>query len=242
MALIKTRGIVLHHIKYGDTSIIVTIYTEEKGRQSYIVKGSRSQKSKLKANLFQPLYLLDMDIYFRESRSLQGIKEAKHIMPFTDIPYNMNKSTISLFLAEVLYRTLREEEANPTLFEFLVNTIKLLDTEKDGIENFHLVFLVRLIKYLGFMPNENISDSNQIFDMQAGKFVILRPEHKYFLSKEESLIFNKLQNTGFRQLSDLKLNSLQRTTMLDKLLEFYYLHNDKMSEIKSVAVLREVFS
>ncbi len=241
MALLKTQGIVLHQIKYGDTSIIVTIYTKEKGRQSYIVKGSRSQKSKLKANLFQPLYLLDMEVYHKASRNLQGIKEAKHLMPFTAIPYDMNKSTISLFLAEVLYRTLREEEANPILFEFLVNTIMLLDTENNGIENFHLVFLVRLIKFLGFMPNTNISDSKQIFDMHAGNFVVLRPEHKYYLSKDESLIFNKLQNTGFEQLASLKLSQSQRSSMLDKLLEFYYLHNDKMSEIKSVAVLREVF-
>ena len=241
MALLKTLGIVLHQIKYGDTSIIVTIYTKEKGRQAYIVKGSRSQKSKLKANLFQPLYLLEMDVYHKATRNLQAIKEVKHLMPFTDIPYNMSKSTISLFLAEVLYRTLREEESNPELFEFLFNTIILLDTEKEGIENFHIIFLIRLIKFLGFMPNTNISDSKQIFDLQAGNFVIIRPEHKNFLGKEESLIFNKLQNTGFQQLSTLKLSSSQRSIMLDKLLEFYYLHNDKMGEIKSVSVLREVF-
>ena len=241
MALKKTRGIVLHQIKYGETSIIATIYTEEMGRQAYIIKGSRSKKARQKANMFQALYLLDMEVYYRESRNLQGIKEVKHILPFSDIPYNMAKSSICLFLAEVLYRTLREEEPNSELFEFLINTIKLLDTETKGVENFHLIFLIKFSKFLGFMPSDNISNSEQIFDMLAGRFVIIRPTHQHYMDKDDSLLFSKLQSTGFEQLPQIGITSEQRSSMLNKLLEFYYLHNEKMGEIKSVDVLREVF-
>jgi len=241
MALKKTRGIVLHQIKYGETSIIATIYTEEMGRQAYIIKGSRSKKSRQKANMFQALYLLDMEVYYRESRNLQGIKEVKHIIPFSDIPYNMVKSSICLFLAEVLYRTLKEEESNPTLFEFLINTIKLLDTETKGIENFHLIFLIKFSKFLGFMPSDNITDSEQIFDMLAGRFVIIRPTHQHYMDKEESLLFSKLQTSGFEQLPQIRITKEERSKMLNKLLEFYYLHNDKMGKVKSVEVLSEVF-
>src|SRR6056297_3707722 len=166
----STRGIVLHSFKYGETGIICNIYTETHGKVAFLVQGARKHKAKLKANLFQPLFLLDLEVYYKEKRQLQKIREARNAHPFQSIPYDFRKRTIALFIAEVLYKSLQEEESNPPLFSYLINQIKMLDLKEEGLANFHLYFLIHLSKYLGFFPQNNYSRSFTFFDMQNGKF------------------------------------------------------------------------
>ena len=124
----KTRGIVLHTLKYGESSLIVHVYTEKFGRQSLMIKGVRKSRKQSRANLFQPLFLLDFEIYHKEQRNIHLISSVGRSIPLNHIPYNHTLSTQALFMAEVLYRVLKEEESNPMLFHFLVNSVEYLDS------------------------------------------------------------------------------------------------------------------
>jgi len=148
----KTRGLVLNYLRYRETSIIVKIYTEEFGVQTYIENGVRSSKGKNKIALFQPLTLLDLVVYFKDSAGIQRISEIKVNHPYSTIPFDITKSTIALFITEVLSKTLKEEAGNPRLFQFLRESLIWLDQATEGYENFHLWFLLRLSFYLGFEP------------------------------------------------------------------------------------------
>src|SRR5664279_515698 len=123
----KTKGIVLHTIKYSENSLILIVYTEEYGRQSYMLTGVHSKKSGGQKKLIQPLSLLSIDVYYKSSRELQKIKEYKSLNPLSGIHSSIVKTTIGLFMAEILYRTIKEEEKNTNLFDFLVNSIQYLD-------------------------------------------------------------------------------------------------------------------
>ena len=191
-SLYSTKGIVLNQIKYLNNSIIANIFTEKFGRQAFIIKGLRSKKSKIKANLFQPLFLLDMEIYYKMNRNLQSVKEIKNISPFSTIPYDYNKNAMAIFLAEVLYKTIKEEEANINLFEFLFNSIKLFDTLDNKFINFHLLFLINLSRYLGFYPNNNFSEYKVFFDLKNGEFVENDSSHFHIIDKKLSAEFQKL--------------------------------------------------
>ncbi|MFC2152729.1 DNA repair protein RecO [Bacteroidota bacterium] len=239
--LYKTRGIVLHYIKYSETSLIVTIYTENFGRQAYIINGVRSKKSKIKANMFQPLFLLDMEVYYKPKRDLQRAKEIQSAFVFTTLPYDLKKSTLAIFIAEILYKTIREQEPNKELFNYLFNSIQLLDLKEKGISNFHLYFLIHLTKYLGFFPSNNYSEINCYFDLKAGSFVQIKPMHLSILEKDQSIFFNKMLNFSEDQHEELKLKYKDRIILLEKLIEYYILHNDGISNIKSLDIFKEVF-
>lgn len=239
--LCKTRGLTLHYIKYSDSSVIACVYTEFAGRKSFIINNVRGKNSATSIGLFQPLTILEMDIYYREKKELQRIKEARIITPLQNIPFDIRKNTIALFLAEVLYKTLREEIGNEPLFGFLLNSIQLLDCNTRGTANFHLLFLLELSKYLGFYPLQNYSDENPIFDMLNGKFVSLLPVHPYYLDKTYSLMLNDLMKLSFTTIYSMELNHTQRFELLSKILEYYYLHLEGIGKIKSLEVLKEIF-
>lgn len=166
----KTLGIVLHTLKYNDTSLITDVYTEAVGRVSFIVKIPRSRKAAVKPVLFQPLALVELEADFRPNASIYKIHEAKSSYPFSSIPYNPHKSSIALFLAEFLYRAMREEAENRPLFAYLRHSIIWLDECREGFANFHLVFLMRLSRFLGLYPNLDDYHQGDYFDMQNACF------------------------------------------------------------------------
>lgn len=239
--LYKTKGIVLKYIKYSETSIIVTIYTENFGRQAYIINGVRGKKSKIKANFFQPLFLLDMEVYHKPKRDLQRVKEIQNAFIFTTLPYDIKKSTLAIFIAEILYKTIQEQEPNQELFNYLFNSIQLLDLKAEGLSNFHIYFLIHLTKYLGFFPNNNYSETNSYFDLKAGCFVQIKPMHLSYLEKEESKWLSKMLFFSEDQHKDLKINYKTRNHLIEKILEYYLLHNEGVANIKSLDVFKEVF-
>ncbi|SDM60556.1 DNA repair protein RecO [Siphonobacter aquaeclarae] len=222
----KTRGLVLNYIRYKETSIIVRIYTEEFGLQSYIENGARSSKGKNKMALFQPLTLLDLVVYFKESGGLQRLSEVKVGYPYRSIPFDIAKSSIALFMTEILGRTLREETGNPLLYRFLSESLTWLDQAPDGFENFHVWFLLRYSFYLGFEPQTAAQLSREL--KEAG----------YPIHDEETLVLLD----ALRHNPDLRLNRAKRHYLLEVLLKFYELHVADMGEIKSLEVLRTIFT
>jgi len=240
--LYKTQGIVLKQIKYSETSIIVTIYTQIFGRQSYMVKGIRNKNSKIKPALLQALTILDLEANHLPKRDLQNLKEANLAVPFYGITSDIYKNTISQFLAEVLYKVLREEEENAPLFEFLVTNIKQLDEATTGISDFHIHFLVHLTKHLGFFFNSNYEE-NAYFDLKEGCFTLSLPAHTFYLDKEFTPYLNHFIDQDANNMGEtmLMMNSFIRNTLIEKLLDYYQLHMEGVGTIKSFAVLQELF-
>ena len=219
----KSIGIVLHHINYGETSIIAYIYTELFGRQAFIVNGVRSNKSKIKLNLFQPLSIVELSVYFKENREIQRIKEIRFHIPQYEIPFYIIKSTIALFIAEILYKTLREEESNKPLFDFLLHAIQLLDKTQEGINNFHLIFLIQLSKFLGIFP-----DNTFIYN--------------YSSSESERIVLQELISSSLPTLTKFKINNMIRNNLLLKILDHYQLNMEGMGQINSFVVLKDLFN
>lgn len=237
-----TEGIVLHTIKYGESSVIATIFTKEFGRQSYLINAARSRKSKNKAGLLQPLFMVELEAYQKQSRDLQRIRAMKSLATYQEIPFDIVKSTQAIFLAEVLYKTIHEQESYPELFEFMKNALLYLDLMEEGKTNFHLYFLFHLTEYLGFMPDTTQTGFEGWLDLQKGAVVPFEPSHPMFANKEATAILVKLALLKINELDSLKLKRSIRDTLLEKLVDYYRLHFDTLGEIKSLKVLQEVFS
>lgn len=236
----KTRGIVLHSLKYGDSGIITTIYTEAFGRMSFILQGIHGKKSSVKSNLLKQLFLLELEVDHKPGRELQRVKELKNIFPFGSIPFGIAKSTQALFLSEILGKVLREEESRPDLFEFLFHSIQILDLMEEATSNFHLVFLLQLTRYLGFAPTNNYSESNQLFDLIGGKFVLSPPSHPWFLKNRESSVLAQLLEMNYQNSSEFKPDQGLRTVLLDIILDYYGLHLGNRLNLKSLEIIREI--
>jgi len=239
--LSKTRGVVLHHFKYTDNSVIACIYTENHGRQSFIIKGVRSRKSGIRISYLQPLSLLEMEVYYEPKRELQRIKEARINPSHHGISSHIIKSTLALFLADVLYKTLHEEEPNHPLFSFIWHSVELLDVETKGLANFHLAFLMQYSRYLGFFPRNNYSESTPYFDLKNGLFTSSIPHHTYFTNLHESRLFNKIISLQYERLEDLSTDHETRYFLLLKIIEYFKLHTGKATNIKSLDVLKGIF-
>jgi DNA repair protein RecO (recombination protein O) len=236
----KTRGIFLHGVKYSETSLIASFYTELFGRQTFIINGIRNKTSQVKASVFQPLYLLDMEVYFKPGRDMNRLKNARLSFAYSSIPFDIRKSTQVLFLAEILYKCLKEEEANPGLFDFLYHSLTLLDLTESGVSNFHIWFLFKLTRFLGINPNpENVAISN-FFDLESASFVFHEPSHSQFADKHLTSLFARLFDENRSDFESLEYTQNDRKLVLEKLLEYYHIHFGNLGEIKSLNVLKEV--
>ena len=236
----KTRGVVLQQIKYSESSIIAKIYTEAFGIQSFMVRGVRKKGSKMKSSLFQALSLVDMVVYYKEKSNIQHLKEIKSAFPFTTIPFEIKKSSIVLFINEILYKTLREEEANPGLFNFIFNSVCFLDLEKGNITDFHVLFIIQLCRHLGFFPKENYSEKNNIFDLSEGIFLDKAPGHIHFMENPLSRYLSRFLKISFEDLDQNKIPSAIRKDLLEKLLEYYKLQQQDFGDLKSYPILQTI--
>jgi len=236
-----TKGIVFNHFKYSEKSVIVKIYTEKFGLQSYIINAVRNKKSKNKLAYLQVLSLIEINAYHKENKGLQRIKDIKLTCPFQSIPFNIYKGSIAFFIAEVLSKSIKEEEPNKKLFDFLFNSIQILDLLEEHYNNFHLIFLTQLSKHLGFYPQNN-EPGNNYFNLQEGVFVPFRPHHKAFIEPPMSELFRRVLGTNFDTISGLNINNRQRKLLLTAFLDFYALHLSNFGTLKSKEVLEEVLN
>ncbi|MDR0961293.1 MAG: DNA repair protein RecO [Mediterranea sp.] len=238
----KTEGIVLRALKYNDTTQIVHLYTEHLGRISLKVPVTRSRKTAVKSVLFQPLTILDMEISTRPHSTLHTIKEAKPGYPFVSIPYDPYKSAISLFLSEFLYRAVREEIENKALYAYLRHSIVWLDTCRQSFANYHLVFLMRLSRFLGLSPNLEEYHLGDYFDLLNACFTSARPlTHSFFLMPEESSRLSMLMRMNYETMHLFKMSRSERNRCLVIMNDYYRLHLPDFPVLKSIEVLKELF-
>ncbi len=232
---------VIHTIKYTDNSVISHIYTEHFGRMSFMISGARGKKSSARINLLQHLSILEMEVYIKQARDLQRTKEIRLHETFSSIPYHPVKNAIALFISEILYRTLKEEEPNPNLFSFLINAIRIFDLSEKGYANFHLLFLLGLSRYLGFTPQNNYSSDKAFFDIENARFTASQPSHPLFIKPPSSHALHDLLQCSFEDMDSIRLNSASRNILLNGILDYYRFHIPVMGHIKSLLVLREIF-
>ena len=237
-ALHNTDGIMLHLSPYGDSSVIAKIYTEKFGMQTYLVNGVRSSKAKNKSVFFQPLSLLQLVVYHRPDKGLQRISSLAFANRFVSIPFDITKSAQSIFIAELLYRTIREEEANHALFSFLFDAIVQLDNTISANPDFHLLFMIRLSAFLGFGPTDNYEEQ-LCFDMKEGCFSTKNSSHLYVIDASTSLLLHQCLSSSIKEL---QLNHKQRTDLLNVMLQYYQLHLPVGSRLHSVDILSELFN
>ena len=237
--LSKNNSIVLSKLKYRDYDLIVKCYTEQRGVVSYMLRGVlKSKKGLSKTVYYQVLSQLQIEENYKPNQSLQYIKEVKFNYIYKSLHTNIYKSSIVLFLSEILSNVLKEEEKNEDLFHFITASLQYLDNE-DQFSNFHLLFLLKLTRYLGFLP-ENLQNNYDFFNLESGVFEA-RNHGVYSVSGENLTLLKQLLGTSFDALKAVKITANQRQDFLHMLLHYFELHLGSFKKPKSLQVLNEVF-
>lgn len=237
----KARGVVLHTLKYGESSLIAYLLTDVGGRRTYMLPGacSRRTKGNLSA-LFQPMFLVEFEGFEPPRGEMHRMKEVRSLLPLRNLPFDMRKSTIALFMAEVLYRLVREVEQNSPLFEFVLGAVERLDALEEGVANFHLWFLVRLSSHLGFYPG-NEPTPGCCFDIPGGIFCPTEPAHGIAMNPAAAHLLGELMGLESSRLDKLMLSRSQRSEFTEAMLHFFGYHFDAIHQVRSLSTLREVF-
>ncbi len=238
----KTRGIIFKATDYGESSVIVQVFTEKFGLQSYIINGAKKPKAKIGRNMLQPLHLLNLVVYHKNTGGVQRVTELKNAPVLLTIPYDVVKSCIAMFLNEVLYKSIKQQSAEENIFDFVFSAIEWLDHQTGSVANFHLLFMTRLTRYLGFYPDRALAGNADYFDMKNGTFSKFKPDSVLYLSPPHTQNFSKLLLCNFEDMQQLKLSNDERRYLIQKLLEYYALHIEGFGNIRSADVLEEVLS
>jgi DNA repair protein RecO (recombination protein O) len=237
--LTKNNSIVLSKLKYRDYDLIVKCYTQQRGVVSYILRGVlRSKKGISKTVYYQELSQLQIEESYKPNQSLHFIKEVKLNYIYKSLHTNIYKSAIVLFLSEILSNVLKEEEKNDGLFDYLETALQYLDNE-DRFSNFHILFLLKLTRYLGFQP-ENLKTDYPYFNLESGVFEASN-NGIYSISGENLTLLKRLLGTNFDALDSVKINAKQRQEFLNMLLYYFELHLGSFKKPKSLQVLNDVF-
>lgn len=241
--IFKTKGIVLRTFTYSETSIIVKILTSEFGIKSYILKGSRKPKSKLRSNIFQPLYILELEVYNNPKKDLQIISEAKIDYDLNSLFSDIKKTTLGFFISDIINQCLREEEKNAELYCFIEEKIKLLNSIQNNYSTFHLYFLTELSEHLGFRPMNNYSPQNRYFDLKKGYFLRTNPIHSNHLNEKDSALLSTFllsENPNAENHTPIPFTKEEKTNILTILIKFYETHLLGPNSIKSHEILRTI--
>ena len=239
--LTKTQAIVLHSIKYGETRLIVDMFTRSNGRLSFIVSLPKSPKSKIRKQYFQPLTMLEIEADVRPKLQLQKLKDVRIVSPYETIPFDPHKLSISLFVAEFLYYALRGEQNNLPLYDYIASSLLWLDAQDEHFANFHLVFLMRMSRFLGFYPNVEHYVSGNYFDLRESMFCVQPPVHRDFLFPHEAEKIQLMLRMDYPTMHLFKMSHKERGQLLEVVLRYYRLHLPDFPEMKSLDVLQELY-
>lgn len=239
----STKGIVLRQIKYGETSLIVSIYTEIFGLQSYLMNGVRTSGKTSKAHFFQPASILDLQVYHNELKNLQRIKEVKWFKLYENIFSDVIKNSVTLFIVELLFKCLKQPEANTPLYEFCEDALLQLDTASSSITaNFPLYFALQLAVFLGIEMQDNYSTERNLFDLNEGKFIAENNEISHQFNKESSYAISQLLKAIHpNDLTEIKLSQKLRVQLLKDIEKYYQWHIPDFGKMKTLEVLHTLF-
>ena len=238
--LFKTRGLVLNTINYNDKYILAQVFTESFGRVTYMVSKAKGKSSKVPRSLFSPLAILDMEVEHQASRDIQRIREARVDAHLYGIASDLAKTSMAFFLSEFLTRVLRDT-SDKLIFEFLDQSVQILEITDKSIANYHLVFMLKLSHFLGFYPNLEEYKDNGLFDMINGEFVTYQPLHRHFLNRQESKVLSLLARISYENMHYFVFTRQDRVIIINRIIEYYRLHLYDFPMLKSLDVLHELF-
>jgi DNA repair protein RecO (recombination protein O) len=237
--LISTEGIILRTTRYGDSGLIVNIYTRSEGivpfsfRMKQGKPGSRA--------LLSPMTMVYLTADLKTTRKIHHTKEISLLEPYHSIPWDPVKSGVLIFFNELLIKVLKEEEPNADLFEFILWVLQTLDQQNPLHPSFHLSVMVHLTRYLGFYPRNGNFQAGKCFDLREGVFVFPPIPHPEYASLELSVLINELISIPFDQYQEFRADRIQRQALLDTLNVFYHLHVAGFGQMKSIPVLKTLF-
>lgn len=240
---IKSKAIILHSTKYSETSLVVKAYTEDSGLMSLIVGGVRGGgKMRFPAGLFQPFSLVELVASGKPGTAMPRITDIQLSPAFQNIPNNLLKGSILMFLSEVVSRCIKEEEPSPSLFQFLYQAAQILDLYEGNCNRFHIHFLVKLTGHTGFYPNGSFSSQSPYFDLREGSFTSQAPLHNQFTSAEVSKALSDFMHTTFEEHHRVEVEPAVSKALLNALVAYFELHMTHGREIQSHKILAEVLS
>lgn len=228
-------GLVLRAVRYGDTQVIVNVFTEAAGTVPFIVRGA-------KASTWQPLSLVEVVWDEHARTNLHKPRELTLWRPWRTLPFQPDKAAMSIFLGEFLGQALRTEQANGQLFDYIVNALTWFDESDRNYVNFHIVFLLHLTQFLGFLPNVDDWHEGCFFDLEAATFTRTRPSHVHYLNPDEAALVPKFLRMNIRSMRAVGLNGAMRHRALEIVAAFYRLHIPEFPELQSLSVLAEIFA
>ena len=237
----KTRALVLRTVKYGERGLIVDMLSEGHGRLSFMVSIGQTQRSRMKKQLFQPLSMLDLEFDLRPNARLQKLKDVRVNHPYTSIPFDPYKLSISLFVAEFLLYATRDEQFNEPLFAYLEHSLQWLDGSTDHFSNFHLVFMMRLSRFIGFFPNLEDYQEGCCFDLRNGEFTPHAPLHADFVQPDEAAKIGLLMRMDYETMRLFRMSRAERNRCTELILSYYRLHVPGFPQLRSLSVVQELF-
>jgi DNA repair protein RecO (recombination protein O) len=240
--IVVSEGIVLRTIKYSDSSVISKIYTREKGMLSFLIQGVYSKKAAIKPSMLQLLQPLELHFYFHQNKSLFKIKELRPSVILNNLHYDLNRSSIAVFMSELINKSIQEEETHPALYDFLMKSILMLDSLTSSLANFPLLFLLEYSKLLGFYPNNNYSNETPYFELHQGMFTHMSDDDNYFILPPASEYLGKMLEISFEQFDTLSIPKQTRQLLLKKLIAYYQIHLHSFRNLNSIQVLEDMYS
>lgn len=228
-------GIVLHAIKYSDNKLIIHLLTQNNGRMNYIATIS----PKVPKNIFQPLTIIEFQAV-RTKTELGKINTAEIAIPLHEIPFDVAKSTIAIFISELLFRVVKEPLDDKFMFEFAKNSIVHLNGLNGGVANFHIWFLIHFAYFMGYQFPQNYNEDDWL-DIKNGYYTPLAPIHKLRIAPQYACVINQLNNTNIEDIDAIKLNRVDRSNVLSGVVDYYSFHCDTFSSVKSIEILAQVF-
>lgn len=236
---IKTSGIVLSCIKYGENCVIVNILTEEMGRQAYMVKLT-GQIRRTMLPLMQPLTIVDLEAYLNPHQTVQKIKEAHIAHPLVSIPFDPVKRAIAMFMTELVVKTLRSDEPDTNIYKFVHFAVETLDDGLPGIYNFHIFFMFKLARFLGFEPDMSLV-GYPVFDLQEGQYRSSLPIHRHILTGDDLNLWSRMAELSIDSLASVPFSQSERQRLINLLEQYYILHIPTFNGLNSASVLHQLF-
>lgn len=239
--IVKTDALVLRTVKYADSKIIVDMFTRDEGVLSFAVKIANSKKGKYKRQLFQPLTLLYIEADINPRQQLHHLHEATISHPYSTLTLDMDKLSIAIFISEFIYHALRQEIRNPLLFDFVADSLMWLDAAQRSYANFHLVFLIRVSRFLGFYPNVTDYTPGDWFDLRNACFSSVQPSHNDRLTPEEAQRIQTIMRINYANSHLFRMTRHDRQRLLEVLIDFYRIHIPNFPELKSLDILSTIY-
>ena len=238
----KTEGIVLRSVKYGETSLILDIYTYNWGLRTYVLNGVRKRKATVPASTVQLLSLVDMVVYHRPEKELNRIKELKPAETLVQLPFDVIRGSIGMFLAELAQQVIKESEQNNDVYAFLKTVILWLDHTEELLKNVPVFLLKQFSVLLGFAPYGSANANTPFFDLKEGSFVTILPDHPYFLPENLSIPFSQSMHLQLSRIGQPDWDKDTRHLLIEKWLDYYCYHIDGFKKLKSYEILRTVLN